>query len=112
MLDYFKIRGAIIISILVTTLISLTLGLSHFHGIFAAPPSIKPTLLALQIHQALNLKNLPVLFTFLLIGFFDATGTLIGVLRQPLFKQDPQRSKRLSRALIADSLGTTAASLL
>jgi AGZA family xanthine/uracil permease-like MFS transporter len=111
-LDYFKIRGAIIISILIITLISLLLGLSHFHGIFSLPPSIKPTFLALKFHQAFSLKNFSVLFAFLLVGFFDATGTLIGVLRQPLFKQDPQRSQKLSRALIADSMGTTAASLL
>ena len=111
-LDYFKIRGAIIISILVVTLISIFLGLSSFHGIFALPPSIRPTLLQLQLTPDWSLKNLSILFAFLLVGFFDATGTLIGVLRQPLFRQDPQRSQRLSRALIADSLGTTAAALL
>ncbi|MBS0350423.1 MAG: NCS2 family permease [Proteobacteria bacterium] len=111
-LDYYKIKGAIIIAILITTIISLILGLSHFHGIFAVPPSIKPTLFSLRIGQILNLKDLPVLFTFLLVGFFDATGTLIGVLRQPLFRLDPLRSKRLSRALIADSIATTAGSLI
>lgn len=111
-LDYFRIRAAIIISILIITVISLFLGLSSFHGIFALPPSIKPTLLQLQIYQQFDLKNLSIMFAFLLVGFFDATGTLIGVLRHPLFKNDPARPQKLSRALIADSLGTTAAALL
>ncbi len=111
-LDYFKIRGAIILSILIITLISLFLHLTQFHGIFALPPSLKPSLLKLQIPNMLELKNLSLLFAFLLVGFFDATGTLIGVLRQPLFRQDANRAHRLSRALVADSLATTAASLL
>jgi adenine/guanine/hypoxanthine permease len=111
-LDFFKIRGAIIISILCITGVSLLLGKTHFQGVFSMPPSIKPTLLAINLHDLLRLSNLSILFAFILVGFFDATGTLVGVLRQPLFRNDPQRSKRLSRALIADSIGATAGSLL
>ena len=111
-LDFFKIRGAIIISILTVTLISLLFGLTQYHGVFSLPPSIKPTLLALNIHDLLRIDNLSILFAFVLVGFFDATGTLLGVLRQPLFKNDPQRPKKLSRALIADSIGTTVGPLL
>ncbi len=111
-LDFFKIRGAIIISILCITTISLLMGKTHFYGIFSLPPSIKPTLLAIDLHDLLRLNNLSILFAFILVGFFDATGTLVGVLRQPLFRQDPRRSRRLSRALIADSIGAIAGSLL
>lgn len=111
-LDYFKIRGAIIISILCITLLSLCSGKSHLHGVFSLPPSIKPTFLALDVRHVFKWENFPLLFAFILVGFFDATGTMLGVLRQPLFRKDPQRSRRLSRALIADSLGSIAGSLL
>lgn len=111
-LDFFKIRGAIIISILSITLVSLLLGKTHYYGVFSLPPSIRPTFLSIHISDVFRFENLSVLFAFILVGFFDATGTLIGVLRQPLFRQDPQRSRRLSRALIADSLGTVGGSLL
>lgn len=111
-LDYFKIRGAIIIAILSVTLLSLLLGQSHFQGVFSLPPSLKPTFLAIDFSHIVKWDNLPILFAFLLVGFFDATGTMVGVLRQPLFRKDPQRVKRLSRALIADSLGTVTGSLL
>ena len=43
-LDFFKIRGAIIISILTVTLISLLFGLTQYHGVFSLPPSIKTRL--------------------------------------------------------------------
>lgn len=109
--DYFKIRGAIIIAILSVTLLSLLLGQSHYHGIFSIPPSMKPTFLAVDLKHVFKWDNLPILFAFLLVGFFDATGTMVGVLRQPLFRKDPYRLKRLSRALIADSLGTISGSL-
>jgi AGZA family xanthine/uracil permease-like MFS transporter len=111
-LDYFKIRGAIIISILLVSLISFLLGKSHLQGVFSLPPSIKPSLLALDIKNILRWDNLPILFAFILVGFFDATGTMVGVLRQSLFRNDPKRTQRISRALIADSLGTISGSLL
>ena len=59
----------------------------HYH------PASKPDFLALNIHDLLRIDNLSILFAFVLVGFFDATGTLLGVLRQPLFKNDPQRPK-------------------
>ncbi|HVV68293.1 MAG TPA: NCS2 family permease [Gammaproteobacteria bacterium] len=111
-LDYFRVHGAMIISILLITLVSLVSGLAKFHGVFALPPSLAPTLLAVNIQEALHYKYLPIIFTFFLVVFFDSTGTLMGILRQSLFRQDEQRSQRISRALIAESGATICGSLL
>ena len=44
-----KIPGAIIISILLITAIAVALGLTEFKGIASAPPSIAPTILAMDL---------------------------------------------------------------
>ncbi len=111
-LDHFRIHGGLIISIFIITLISLLLGMSQFHGFFSLPPSIAPTFLALDLKGALQYQSLPIIFTFLLAAFFDSTGALVGLLRHSLFRQDPRRVQRTSRALMAESIGTISGSLL
>ena len=51
-----KIPGAILIGVLLTTLISLGLGLVQFNGLLSYPPSIAPVFLKLDIVGALNLS--------------------------------------------------------
>lgn len=111
-LDHLKIPGAIIISILSVTLVSIILGVSQFHGIFAMPPSIHPTFFKFNLDDMMHFEGFSIIFAFLLVTLFDATGTLIGVLQQTKFRKDPQRVKRLSQSLLADSLTTIAGSLL
>ncbi len=111
-LDHLRVHGAIIISIITVTILSLILGLSHYYGFFALPPSIKPTFLAADIKDIFHYQYIPIIFSFLLLAFFDATGTMIGLLQNPFFKNDPKFTKRISRTLVADSLGTISGSLL
>lgn len=111
-LEYHKILGSIIIGILGITLIGIVLGVNQFHGIFSLPPSIQPTLLKLNIKETLNIQGFSVIFAFLLVALFDSTGTLIGVLQQPEFTKDQKRTNRISLALVAESIATTAGSLL
>lgn len=111
-LDYFRVHGAIIISILLISGISLISGMSPFYGLFALPPSIEATLLAADFKGALHFDYVPLIFTFLLMIFFDSTGTLLGVLRQSLFHENQRRSQRISRALVAESVATISGSML
>jgi AGZA family xanthine/uracil permease-like MFS transporter len=48
-LDRLKVRGAILIGIIVVTVLSFFFGGNRFNGIFSAPPSIDPTLFKLDI---------------------------------------------------------------
>ncbi len=111
-LDHLRVHGAIIISIIIITLFSLVLRLSHFYGIFALPPTIAPTFLAANIKGVLHYEYVPIIFSFLLLAFFDATGTMIGLLQNPFFKNDLKFTQRISRTLVSDSLGTIGGSLL
>ncbi len=110
-LDHLKVRGAILIGILGTTILSFVFAGNTFHGVFSAPPSIAPTLLKLDISAALSIGIVNVVLVFFLVELFDATGTLMGVAnRAGLLKAG--RMDRLNKALMADSTAIMAGSLL
>lgn len=113
-LDALRVKGAILIGILVVTFAAITLGVSEFTGIVSAPPSIMPTLLQLDLVGALSYGIFHVILVMVLVEVFDATGTLIGVAKRAgLLSEGPaHQNKGLSRALMADSTAITAGSLL
>ena len=110
-LDALKVKGAILIGILVVTLASMALGVTEFHGIVSAPPSLAPTFLQLDIMGALHAGFLHVILVFVLVEVFDATGTLIGVAKRAGLIEEGKQSN-LGRALLADSTAITVGSLL
>ncbi|WP_048647400.1 NCS2 family permease [Nitratireductor soli] len=110
-LDAHKVRGAILIGMLVVTIVSMLLGINEFQGVVSLPPSILPTFLQLDIWGALQAGFLHVILVFVLVEVFDATGTLIGVAKRAgLMKQG--EPNRLGRALMADSTAIVAGSML
>ncbi len=74
-----NIKGSIIISILIITLLSLTLGLVEFNGVISYPPSLNPVFLHLDIIGAIDVAMVSVIASFLFVNLFDTTGTLFGV---------------------------------
>ncbi|MBW4971929.1 NCS2 family permease, partial [Croceibacter atlanticus] len=79
--------------------------------IVSLPPSIAPTLFALDIPGALSAGLLNVILVLFLVELFDATGTLMGVANRAGLLTDG-RMRRLDRALMADSVSVFAGSLL
>ncbi|PST21564.1 guanine permease [Rhizobium sp. JAB6] len=110
-LDALKVRGSILIGILAVTILSWIFGVSQFHGIVSAPPSIMPTFLQLDIVGALHGGLVHIILVFVLVEVFDATGTLIGIAKRANLIQDG-KPNRLSRALLADSAAIVAGSLM
>ncbi|RFB79102.1 NCS2 family permease [Methylovirgula sp. 4M-Z18] len=110
-LDTLKVRGAILIGILLITVLSMIVGVSTFGGIVSPPPSILPTFLQLDIPGALHGGWLNVILVFVLVEVFDATGTLIGVAKRAGLIAD-DKPNNLGKALLADSSAIVAGSLL
>ncbi|MBF6616238.1 NCS2 family permease [Pollutimonas thiosulfatoxidans] len=110
-LDALKVRGAILIGILVVSLLSMLTGNSQFQGIFSAPPSLAPTFLQLDIMGALHTGFVHVILVLVLVEVFDATGTMIGVATRANLVQEGKPT-RLGRALLADSTAIVAGSVL
>lgn len=110
-IDRLKVPGAILIGIIAVTVLSFFFGGNTFHGVFAAPPSIAPTFLQLDIKAALSGGILNVILVFFLVELFDATGTLMGVARRAGLLV-PGKMDRLNKSLLADSGAIFAGSLL
>ncbi|WP_342052500.1 MULTISPECIES: NCS2 family permease [unclassified Cupriavidus] len=110
-LERLRVKGAILIGILFTTILSFVFGGNAFHGIVSMPPSLAPTLFKLDISGALSIGIINVVLVFFLVELFDATGTLMGVAnRAGLLKAG--KMNRLNKALMADSTAIMAGSLL
>ena len=114
MFEYYQITGAVVISIFAISMIALVLGYTHFYGVVALPPSLSPTFLHLAIPSLFNKHSIMIIFTFVLVAFFDGVGTLMGVLRhvEPLRPDRQACKRRLKRTLISDSVATILAGLL
>jgi AGZA family xanthine/uracil permease-like MFS transporter len=110
-LDALKVRGAILIGVLVVTILSIATGQNEFNGIFSAPPSLAPTFMQLDIIGALHTGFIHVILVLVLVEVFDATGTMIGVAKRANLMPEG-KPNRLGRALFADSTAIVAGSML
>jgi AGZA family xanthine/uracil permease-like MFS transporter len=111
-LEARKVRGAVLIGILVVTTASILLGFSPFNGLVSMPPSLAPTFMQLDIAGALDIGLLSVIFAFLFVDLFDNSGTLIGVAKRAGLMGKDGHMPKMGRALIADSTAAMAGSLL
>ena len=107
-----KVRGAILIGILASTIVGLITGMVKFQGVVSAPPSIAPTFLQLEIPNIfVDPKLISVIFIFIFLDLFDTVGTLVGVGEQGGFMVDG-RLPRARQALLSDAVATSAGALL
>ena len=106
-----KIRGALLLGMLITAITGVIMGVIKYEGIVSFPPSIAPTFLKLDIPGALELGLVTVLLVFLLMDMFDTIGTFIGVGQATGILKDG-KLPRAGKALFADAIGTVSGALL
>lgn len=107
-----KITGSVMIGMLSIMLISIAAGKIEVIRIIAMPPSITPTLMALDLRGALNIGLISIIFSFLFVDLFDTSGTLIAVAQKGNLLDKNNQLPRLSHALMADSIATMTGSVL
>ncbi|MDV7188229.1 NCS2 family permease [Lutibacter sp. TH_r2] len=110
-----KIKGAILIGILVSTILGLFVGVTVIPEDFtfvSLPPSIEPIFFKFDFSQVFTLDMLIVLFTFLFVDMFDTVGTLVGVSSKSGMLDEKGRVPRVKQALFADSIGTFVGAIL
>ena len=105
-LDSRKVPGAITIAILLTTVVGVLAGVSPFGGILSMPPSVMPTLFAMDLVGALDGALISVIFAFLFVDLFDTAGTLISVAHRGGMLDADGKLPRLGKALMSDSIAT------
>lgn len=106
-----KIKGAILIGIVVMGLLGIPLGVVKYKGVMSMPPDISPTFLQLDITGALNLGLLTIAGVFLFVDLFDTAGTLVGIGQQGGFMKEG-KLPRATRALTPDAVSITAGAML
>ncbi|OPL09164.1 MAG: guanine permease [delta proteobacterium ML8_F1] len=103
-----KVKGALLIGIIATTIVGFPLGITQLPGnIIQAPPSLAPIMFQFEWSEILTLDMLVVLFTFLFVDMFDTVGTLIGVSAKAGMLDEEGRVPEAKKALLADAIGTT-----
>jgi len=105
-----KVRGALLIGMLMTAIIGIFMGVVTYTGVVSMPPSISPTLFKLDIPGALKMGLITVLAVFLLMDVCDTIGTLIGVGQATGIMEDG-KLPRAQQALFADAVGTITGAL-
>jgi adenine/guanine/hypoxanthine permease len=100
-----KITGAILIGVIATTLVGIFRGMATWPDHIFSLPHPSATWLKLDLHGAMRLGLLEIIFVFLFVDLFDNVGTLLGVCEQGGFVKDG-KIPRVGRALISDAIGT------
>lgn len=104
----FKVKGALLIGILIATIIGIPMGITHLpqEGYVDTPPSVAPVFFKFDFEQVFTVDMLIVLFTFLFVDMFDTIGTLIGVSTKANMLDEKGNIPRVKQALFADAIGT------
>ncbi|MBI4584899.1 MAG: NCS2 family permease [Planctomycetes bacterium] len=117
-----RVRGAIVISVIILTAMGLFIPAADGHGALTAwpekwldaPASLAPTFLALDLKYVFQnwSQTFPLVLAFLFIDLFDNMGTLIGVCQRAGLLDAQGNLPRIGRALAADATAAMVGSLL
>ena len=110
-----NVKGALLIGILVSTIISLPLGVTQLpEGLkfFSLPPSLSSVAFKLDFSNIFTIDMVIILFTFLFVDMFDTIGTLVGVASKAEMLDENGDLPKVKQALLADAIGTTVGALL
>jgi len=111
-----RIRGALIMGITITTILSIPLGrlwgdatVLTYKGLVQMPDF--SLLLSLDLLGSLKLAMLPVIFAFLFTDMFDSLSTFVGVAEAGDLLDEDGEPHNVSKSLQIDALSTTISGL-
>ena len=108
----FKVRGALLIGIIATTIVGIPFGVTTWSGGSFLPPSLKPTFFKFSFENLFSVDMIVIVFTFLFVDMFDTVGTLIGCATKADILNDDGSIPKCKEALFADAIGTTVGAML
>jgi len=109
----FKVKGALLIGIVATTLVGIPFGVTTIpKGWSPVSGPAAPLFFQFQFDKVFTLDFLVVMFTFLFVDIFDTIGTLVGVTTQAGLISKNGDIPKVKQALLADAIGTVAGAAL
>lgn len=108
-----RVKGAILLGIIATSLLSFPLGVAKVpERLISMPPSLAPIFLKLDIIGALSWGFFAVILTIFVMDFVDTMGTLLGVSYRAGLLDKDGNLPHIERPMLADALATVVGSLL
>ena len=112
-LEIKRVKGGILIGILLSTSLALLLGLvSVPEEIVSMPPSIEPVAFKLDIMGALSLSMIMPILSFMFVDLFDSVGTIVSLANEADMIDEDGNIEKVDKILAADALATTAGAVL
>ena len=110
-MEKLKIKGNIIIGILVFSIIAWACGFAEFKGALSA---IKPMthLMVFDLSAALSASMVTIIFTLLFVDFFDTAGTLTSVANVAGKIDNKGNVKDIDKAMMSDSVSSVAGAMM
>ena len=112
-LDMKNIKGGVLISIIVISIVGMCLGeVPMPDKLLSSPPSMTPLLFKLNVFGVMKVSLLGAIFSFMFIDLFDSLSVLMFTYKEVKFRNEEERKKGLGRMLLADCSSTIIGALL
>ncbi len=107
-----KVKGSLLLGIIITAIIGIPLGITHLNGIVSTPPSIAPVFMKFDFNDVFSFDMIIIVLTFLFVDIFDTLGTLVGVSNKAKILDKNGNVPNIKKAFMADAIGTTFGAIL
>ena len=110
-----KVKGALFVSIIATTVIGIPLGVTEIpsHWIpVSMPQSLSPIFCQFDFSGIINFRTLMVVISLLLVNIFDTVGTLVGLAYKTNIVRPDGAIPKIKEAMMSDAIGTTCGAFL
>ncbi len=111
----FKIKGAILLGIIITTFISFFVGIqdapTSVSAFIGRPASLAPIAFQLDFSAAFEL-GIMTIFALVFVDLFDTMGTLLGTGARAGFLNEEGNLPKVKHAMLADAVGTMGGAFL
>lgn len=110
-----KVKGALFVSIIATTVIGIPLGVTEIpsHWIpVSMPQSLSPIFCQFDFSGLINFRTLMVVISLLLVNIFDTVGTLVGLAYKTNIVRPDGTIPKIKEAMMSDAIGITCGAFL
>lgn len=106
-----RVKGALLISIIVATIIAIPLGVTSPPQQYLSLPTLSYTFLKLDFPGLVSFGVIGVVFAFFMVDFFDTLGTVTGLSAKAGMLDDQGRIPDSEKILATDAIGTSLGAL-
>ena len=110
-----RIKGALFLSIIITTIIGIPMGVTQIPAGWLPvdmPQDIRPIFAKFDFSELITLKTGLVVISLLMVNIFDTVGTLVGLAYKTGIVKKDGSIPHIKEAMMSDAIGTTCGAFL